>query len=135
MATSREKKDNNVTFLSGAVRLSLFWYLWVGNTYRQVVFFFATYFEKQKQKRRPSISIDLIIHRKKTIKNLMKTVKFLTCVGSSFLFYWSVLHILWFIWLSVVLWMNIILSNVVKINQYLNSYKRKDAKMPHRAFF
>lgn len=58
----------------------------------------------------------------------MKTVKFITCVGSSFLFYRSVLHILWFIWLAVVLWMNIIVSNVVKINQYLNSYKQKMQK-------
>lgn len=58
----------------------------------------------------------------------MKTVKFLTRVDSSFLFYRSVLHILWFIWLSVVLWMNIIVSNVVKINQYLNSYKQKMQK-------
>lgn len=75
----------------------------------------------------------------------MKTVKFLTCVGSSFLFYQSVLHILWFIWLAVVLWMNIIVSNVVKINQYLNSYKKQRCKNAvhglsskwehHRAFF
>lgn len=59
MATSRGKKDNNVTFLSGAVHLSLFWYLWVGNTYRQVVFFFATYFEKQKKTKQKTEAVNI----------------------------------------------------------------------------